>query len=227
MITLGHLASSVVYLNKPNILSVQIVGGVAPFSVSAISGSLPNGMTVSAAIISGVNYVYFSGIPTEFGTSQVTIGGLDSNSDTITAKTFTIVVKGAFSGAANISSSSNDTIIPVSGLPTTYGDGVVLEKIIVDRFSDATEASLILDNPNVDGEVYLYGANPTGDIIDAQIYKDDAPYPLAFTVGTSPWTGKWKSYATFLNFDGFDTNGDWKLNGLTGDITVTLIFAPI
>jgi hypothetical protein len=203
--------------------SALITGGTSPYTITTETGSVA-GLTWS---IVG-SQVTVSGTPTTFGIENVSIQVTDINGFTSNLKVFTIEVWAEFINNTPQVVTSGDTFpIAVSGLPTVYGTGVILNRITL-KYTSGVGGLPVLNNPDVDVDIHLYNTPSSGNVTDAVIYDLTEAYPQ-FATGSTPYTGNFITGSdSFSELAPFNTIGDWLLSGITGTVnSVTLLFKPI
>lgn len=227
-ITLGSIMGVQKYVGDQFGNGAIVTGGTAPYTFSVTSGALPDGAVLNQLEVSpGVFAWYLTGTATTFGSFTFSIGGTDANGCAITPRSYTIEVWQEFTVNAGAVVLSDETLIPVSGLPAVYGTGVALSHITLNVTSGGINQAPTLDSPLYSGEASIAGGLLDGDIVDAVIYNSGTGFSL-MSSGTTPFTGNWSSSQNYnTEFSGNDTNGDWIIYGLEGNLIVKLTFKPI
>jgi len=200
IISTTFLPHAVVHVAYSQTLSAA--GGVPPYSWGIAAGSLPSGLSLSAA--SGA----ISGTPTATGTTSITFRVTDSQTLPASAtKTLAVVVDAYPDAQGPI----------VSGLVSTPSQVVatVNNSIVI----SATASDVSRGNSRIAGAEYYIGSDPGAGAGTAMAAHDgafdSATEDIAATINTSSWTSAHTIYVRAR-----DDTGNW---GSTASVTVHVI----
>lgn len=211
-------------------------GGLAPYTLSVVSGSLPTGMVLQYNVAKLVWRI--NGTPTTFGSYTFTIGGTDANECAITPRSYTILVGEQFTENTPVPIPAFDTAvmsITVSGMPSVLGTGVQIFACAVNAtIADLTDsAGNLLATDSATSNAFfnaLTGANLSNTIFNTSSVTN-------ITTASAPYTGNWSDkqidVGMIAAFVGLNTNGTYQFNfnnqtAETGTIdSVTITFLPI
>jgi hypothetical protein len=228
-ITIGdNQESGIVFIMGMDTLVALISGGEPGYTIGTVTGTVPPGFDLAVFEKSGEYYVILDGSATTFGSYTFSVTVLDANNCESSPRTFTIEVWAYFiNDTPQVVTILDPFLITVYEFPLIYGSGVALDYITLD-YTSAVASFPNIEDPNGDFTVHLYNSPAIGDVTGAIIYDITEAYPQ-FATGSTPYTGAFISGSdSFTEFDGSDTNGNWKIRGVNGTINaVGLVFKPI
>jgi hypothetical protein len=212
-----------------NDFSESVSGGVAPYYLSIVSGSLPNGL--SLFYDSSKQIWKISGTATTFGSKTFIISGIDSVGCPITPKQYTIEVwfEGSYIGPTNIiANQDNIFTIPVTGIPGTLGAGKLVSVEFNITYPELGNIGCFIESPSINlypsNTLFSLGYSSQGldmtgaNLINCIIYnKNIISFPDAIP-GGAPYTGTFNDKGNYdsgyydLFLTGSTINGNWKIH---------------
>jgi hypothetical protein len=227
-ISLGDFVGEQPYIDgSVDANGAYITGGEGPYTMTLLEGVLPGGVTglMSVETEPGVWVWLFEGtFYDEFGIFTFMVGGTDANGCVITPREYTVEVW-LVSEQANIPvdpSGEGFASFSISGLPSVYGTGVILDRIEFSTTGSEVDLYHQLQGPE-DG----YLINSTAELSGLECsptIRDDAA--TLITAGSPPYSGTFRGtngvgFATA--FGGQDPNTTWSLYVANASVTPALI----